>query len=33
MTYLNSPAMVDIMDILEVSSNNGYNFVAPEILN
>lgn len=33
MFYLCSPAMLDVMDIIEASSNNGYNFVAPEIIN
>ena len=33
MNYLCSPAMLDVMQILEKSSNNSYNFVAPEIIN
>ncbi len=33
MFYLCSPAMVDVADILEASSYNSYNFVAPELLN
>ncbi len=33
MFIFSSPAMVDIMDIIEASSNNSYNFTAPEIIN
>ena len=32
MRYMLSPAMVDILDIIQTSSNNGYVFSAPEIL-
>ena len=32
MFSLCSPALADIMDIIEISSTNGYNFVAPEIV-
>ncbi len=31
MWCLLSPAMVDVMQIIEASSNNGYIFTAPEI--
>lgn len=32
MLQFSSPAMIDILDFLEKTSNDSYNFVAPEIL-
>ena len=28
-----SPAIVDILDVIETNSSNTYNFTAPEIIN